>query len=213
MASVLGLSCIIATSYHRQLALAAERASERVHYLERELAIEREARSRERRSCAHSAASVVPPPPPPPHPPQLNSPPPPLPSPSPPTTPPLELVREAARMAMREQLLEAARSGLSPLSTSHAGMRAADMIEWARFEVHEALAAEDPGWCRCPPPPNVTQLCRALYAPAEGSWEREAARARAEVESLRLSLLEASARAQEANELALASSVATARAS
>ena len=118
---------------------------------------------------------------------------------------PLEVVQGAARAAMREQLLEAALAGGA--TSMQAGMtdaqRQADRAEWARFELREALAAENPGWCACPPAPNVTQLCRALMAPVDGSWEREAARARTEVDALRLAVLEANARAQEASERAL----------
>jgi hypothetical protein len=118
---------------------------------------------------------------------------------------PLEVVQGAARAAMREQLLEAALAGgaTSMLAGMTDAQRQADRAEWARFELREALAAENPGWCACPPAPNVTQLCRALMAPVDGSWEREAARARTEVDALRLAVLEANARAQEASERAL----------
>ena len=227
IACVVGSLFTIVGSYNRQLALAAARATERVTYLEQQLATEREARDRERRSCTDAAASLSksssPPPPPPPPPPPQSAPPPPPPSPPPPTplpppppppppppSPfPLEVVQGAARAAMREQLLEAALAGGA--TSMQAGMtdaqRQADRAEWARFELREALAAENPGWCACPPAPNVTQLCRALMAPVDGSWEREAARARAEVDALRLAVLEANARAQEASERAVQAAV------
>jgi len=213
IACVVGLFFTIVGSHNRQLALAAARATERVTYLEQQLTTEREARDRERRSCTDAAASLSksssPPPPPSASPPPHPFPPPPTPPPPPPPPPPsplpLEVVQGAARAAMREQLLEAALAGgaTSMLAGMTDAQRQADRAEWARFELREALAAENPGWCACPPAPNVTQLCRALMAPVDGSWEREAARARAEVDALRLAVLEANARAQEASERAL----------
>jgi len=121
----------------------------------------------------------------------------------PPASPSCEMVRselrDAARVEVRLALLEATRAGAAPALSNQ--QHSSDLVALARFELREALAAEDSGWCNCPTL-NITQLCRALGTPRD-SWEREAARSRDEADGLRLALLEANARAQEASERAI----------
>ena len=190
--TAISLACYSALSYHRQLAVAATRASDRVNHLEQLLKSERDARRRDQQLCADQAAEAARrPPPPPPRPPP--KPPPPPPPPPPPAPTPIELVQEAARMAMRQELAEAARHGLTIPSLDAAQQQDAK-LEWAHFELREALAADDPGWCRCPPPPNVTKLCHALgILTADGTMSSE-------VNALRSAVMEANARVQEAND-------------
>ena len=177
---LLGIVCaLLIGSYHRQLAFAASRAQERLAAVERGLKAEREARLRaESRLCPDATNLQQQPQTPPPS---------------------TEAIRQEARNAMRKLLLQVAQDGTSVLTAEEAED---NQVEWARFELREALAAEDPGWCSCPPPPNITKLCRALL-PHTDRWELEAVRAQAEANSLRRAILEANARAQEASERAL----------
>ena len=105
-------------------------------------------------------------------------------------------LRAAAIAELRIALLQASQNLASALSPSIEELAAGE-LEHARFELREALASEDPGWCSCPPPPNITRLCMALVPTLS-----EASTAPAELESLRAAVLEANARAADANERA-----------
>ena len=175
--ALVGLLGIFAGNRHRQLVRAVADAHERLQALEHTLQAEREARQR---ACSETGAVTAPPTV---------------------AAPPLAAVREAARAAMRDALRQASKFAATQLPESHFEATA-DKAEHAQFLLREALAVEDAGWCSCPPPPNVTRLCRAL-APSGGTWEREAASARAEVEILRYAVLEANARAADCSALEL----------
>ena len=158
--------------------------------------------------------------PPPPPPPLLVSPPPA----AAPTLPPrvqiifsdavpLETVRAAARTEMREAILRAshaasaaeaaaAAEGVTSRGGSDSGSIGEQELEAARFMLREALAEENPGWCHCPPPPNITRLCAAVSSPTIGTCDLRVASVRAEADSLRSALLEANSRAQDAQERA-----------
>ena len=112
--------------------------------------------------------------------------------------PTLEAVRAASRAEMREELVRAAARAAAGGSAIGEAERLSAQAELARHEAREARAAEEPGWCSCPAPPDLAQLCGAL-APAS-SWEREAHRARAEADALRAAALEANLRADAASE-------------
>ncbi len=201
MSSTVGLLCatgaimLLAANSQRQMSTAAARAQKRVQALERSLEAQHRIVAQLRAACAEGSSAAAP----------TAS----VPSPSverrqPPAaagTLTLAEVRAAARAEVREALANASRALASAANRPPIGEaeRLDAAIELARFEVREAVAAEDPGWCVCPPPPNVTQLCLALAPPAAG-WEAEARRARAEADSLRLAVLDANARAQGASE-------------
>ena len=68
---------------------------------------------------------------------------------------------------------------------SEATLAAAELVQ---AEMHAGLAAESPGWCVCPPPPNYTRVCSALRPPADdeaAAAALEAERQRGEAERLR----------------------------
>ena len=68
---------------------------------------------------------------------------------------------------------------------SEATLAAAELVQ---AEMHAGLAAESPGWCVCPPPPNYTRVCSALRPPAAdevAAAALEAERQRGEAERLR----------------------------
>jgi len=68
---------------------------------------------------------------------------------------------------------------------SEATLAAAELVQ---TEMHAGLAAESPGWCVCPPPPNYTRVCSALHPPVAdeaAAAAREAERQRGEAERLR----------------------------
>jgi hypothetical protein len=185
---MLGVVGIVAENRHRQLARAAARAQERVAALE--LALQAE-RRRTGEACPPAPAAELE---------RVRA--------APPTADRDALTMAtaaAARAEARAALLAAARGG-GP-GEDAAPVTAVEALGAARTVLREALAAEEPGWCACPPLPNVTQLCRA--AGQSGGSCAEAASVRAEVDALRLALLEANARAQQASEAAVE---ATARA-
>lgn len=231
----IGLVGLVFVHRHQQLVSASSRAQDRIASLERSLSSERNARNVAEAAAARCAAAVktttaAAPPPPPPLPEQadcdceqqtnkastLLSPPPPTPV----ATPPrvifsdsltIDMVREAARIEMREALLRASRAGsateavAAATAVSAQGATAAPgdaELEAARFLLREAIATENPGWCHCPPAPNVTRLCAALSPPTLGACELRVASARSEADSLRSALLEANSRALEASERA-----------
>ena len=171
----LGVLGIFIDHRHRQLTAAVARAHDKVLGLENALRTEREARTRAEKcqtpSLTSAAAEV----------------------PATAKTPNVADIREAARIEVRKALLDAAGEGRIAVDMSTAG------IEAARFAMHEALAAEEPGWCSCPPPPNVTRLCAAL-SPPPSTCELRATSARAEADAMRQALLEANVRATEASE-------------
>lgn len=124
-------------------------------------------------------------------------------------------IRDVARTEMREALLRASHAAAGALGTPTSATAVVDAsapalseaaeatLEAARFSLREALAAEAPGWCSCPPPPNITLLCSALAPPVVSACEHRVSSARAEIELLRSALLEANARANEANDRAI----------
>ena len=68
---------------------------------------------------------------------------------------------------------------------SEATLAAAELVQ---AEMHAGLAAESPGWCVCPPPPNYTRVCSALRPPSAdeaAAAALEAERQRGEAERLR----------------------------
>lgn len=68
---------------------------------------------------------------------------------------------------------------------SEATLAAAELVQ---TEMHAGLAAESPGWCVCPPPPNYTRVCSALHPPVAdeaAAAAREAERQRGEAARLR----------------------------
>ena len=68
---------------------------------------------------------------------------------------------------------------------SEATLAAAELVQ---AEMHAGLAAENPGWCMCPPPPNYTRVCSALRPPADdeaAAAALETERQRVEAERLR----------------------------
>lgn len=196
---VLSVTNLSANHRHNQLVLASAKAQERILYLERKLLqAERDAHKAHEpcAPCAPAAltgvtiegAS------------QRSIPPPPSPAPASDASVSLDAVREAARAEMRATLLQASAAGPQALSETTASSTPAELTAWARFALDEALAADEPGWCRCPPPPNVTQLCRTVFGPPASGWEVEAGRARAEADALREAVLAANAHVQEMHE-------------
>ena len=181
----LGVVCIFVDHRHRQLTAAVAHARDKVLGLENALRTEHAARKKaEERSCSMTSAVGAPTP---------------------------AAIREAARFEMRKALLHASQAG------DGAGSIALDMstvgLEAARFTMQEALAAEEPGWCNCPPPPNVTRLCAALN-PSPSTCELRATSARAEADAMRQAVLHANMRSTEASEkLVEAAALCKARAS
>lgn len=127
----------------------------------------------------------------------------------------LERIRSVALREMREALLQASKAAAGAIAVGMPMTAAAVMdaavppssgapiaaeaaeLEAAQYALREALAAEAPGWCSCPPPPNMTLLCSALAPPQVGECEQRVASARAEAQALRSALLEANARVNE----------------
>ena len=221
---VLGVLAMFVDQRHRQLVVAAAAAHERANGLDKLLQAVR-ARSQAslaeaRRMCtagagAAAAASASPPP-------------------SDASVLTLDAIREVAQYEMRQALLHAstqeggiaaavaaaeaeaaaaAAAGGVGAAQSATGRARASELNLARVALGEALAAEQPGWCRCPPPPNLTEVCASLLmapssmADADGgdgrttavTCEQRVLRARSEVDALRSAVLEANARSQEAS--------------
>ncbi|KAL1523185.1 hypothetical protein AB1Y20_018139 [Prymnesium parvum] len=172
---------------YSQLSLAAAREHERLVQAQTALdaeraalRAEREGRMHERRLCAAALPSR-------------------------------EAVREAVRQLLREAAELASASSLPlhrVLDGGKAGERLLAQAELVRAELREESAAEEAGWCSCPPLPNLGLLCRALVPPASNQsaeWAEKARVAQAEAEFLREATTEARLRAQ-------ASSASTGRA-
>lgn len=205
----LGVLAMFVDQRHRQLVVAAAAAHERANGLEKALQAEK-ARSRASLAqglhCSPAAAAAA------------------APTSSPPDAPAaltLGAIREVAQFEMRQALLQAStqKGGIAAAVAAAATEpeQGASELKLARIAVREALAAEQPGWCRCPSPPNVTELCASLLmtpssvVDAHGSGsgttaascELRVLRARAEVEALRSAVLEANARLQDASAAAI----------
>lgn len=182
-AAALGACCLVvlvgmvAENRHRQVAHAAARAQDKVASLERALDAERAkaaAALAARPPCARPASSL-----------QVNG-----------MTPLAPLaVHAEVRAAVRAAADGSDGDGDTSAATS-------SEREAARAALREALAAEVPGWCGCPPLPNITLLCQAAVH-AGGGCVRAAASARAEADALRQAVLEANARAQQASDAAV----------
>ena len=194
---------MVAESHHRQVMRAAARAQDRAASLEHQLHKEREACARTREQLAAVVASrptecvatAV----------QRQQPGSSIRAPASP------LASGTARAEVRDALLAMSQTlvadGASPASNGSA----ASEFTVARFVLHEALGAEEPSWCSCPPAPDLTKLCSALQGRVASSrgGEHVAASASVEADALRRSLLEANARAQEASERAIEAAART----
>ncbi len=111
------------------------------------------------------------------------------------------------RALLRERLGEA----VSALATTPSSATAADdHAELVRAELAESAAAEDAGWCVCPPLPDFGKVCRALRRAPEQSTET--ASLQAEIDALRALAADAQNHARASDEYFVAARLLISRA-
>ena len=111
------------------------------------------------------------------------------------------------RALLRERLGEAVSTlGTPPSSATVAD----DHAELVRAELAESAAAEDAGWCVCPPLPDFGKVCRALRRAPEQSTET--AKLQVEIEALRALAADAQNHARASDEAVAAARLLVSRA-